>query len=55
MNRRHQLVVFVNEDEITKLKKMAEEDGTHVSVLVRQWIADEWTARHGKRKSKAKT
>ncbi len=47
-------MVFLNEDEIAKLKKMAGEDEAPASVLVRQWIADAWSARHGTRKPKTK-
>ena len=53
INRTHQFVVFLNDDEKAKLYTLAEEDGTPASATVRAMLRAEWTKRHGEKKPKA--
>ena len=53
VNRTHQFVVFLNDDEKAKLYALAAEEGTPASFIVRSMLKDEWTKRHGDKKPKA--
>lgn len=53
INRTHQFVVFLNDDEHAKLYAMATDDGTPASIVVRSMLKAEWQKRHGDKKPKA--
>ncbi len=50
INRTHQFVVFLNDEEKAKLYGLANDDGTPASIVVRSLLKAEWQKRHGDKK-----